>query len=102
MRSVTEHVRQFFYYPGAARAQHATGVTMVHFIVRRDGRLDMLEVGKSSGDWALDDAAYNMVRKAQPLPAIPDRMHTDRIDGVLPIIFGIPGLHLIPSAGNCS
>jgi protein TonB len=101
MRSVTDHVQKFFYYPGAARAQHATGVAMVHFIMRRDGRLDTLEIGKSSGDWALDDAAYNMVRKAQPMPAIPDHMHTDRIDLVLPIVFGIPGLHLTPSAGSC-
>jgi hypothetical protein len=32
-----------------------------------------------------------MMRKAEPLPAIPDRMHTDRVDGLLPFVFGIPG-----------
>jgi protein TonB len=101
MRSVTEHVQKFFYYPGVARVRHTTGVAMVHFIMRRDGRLDMLEIGKSSGDWALDGAAYNMVRKAQPLPAIPDHMYTDRADLILPIIFGIPDLYLAPSAGSC-
>ena len=101
MRAVTDHVRQFFYYPGAARALHATGVVMVHFVVRSDGRLDKVEVGKSSGEWALDNAATDMMRKAAPLPAIPDRMHTDRIDGVLPIDFGVRGLNLQASAGNC-
>jgi protein TonB len=101
MRAVTDHVRQYFHYPGAARALHATGVVMVHFVVRSDGRLDKVEVGKSSGEWALDNAATDMMRKAAPLPAIPDRMHTDRIDGVLPIDFGVRGLNLQASAGNC-
>ena len=36
-RAVTERIRPFFYYPGAARARHATGVVMVDFIVRRNG-----------------------------------------------------------------
>ena len=88
-RSVTDHVRPFFYYPGAARAQHATGVVMVDFVALRDGRLDKLEIGKSSGDWALDDAAYNIVRKAQPMPAISEHMHLKRIEVVLPIDFGL-------------
>jgi protein TonB len=101
MRAVTERVRQFFYYPGAARAQHATGLVMVHFIVRSDGELDLVEVGKSSGEWSLDEAATDMMRKAQPLPPIPNHMHVDRIDAILPIIFGIKGLDLKPSPGTC-
>ena len=100
-RAVTERVRQFFHYPATALSSHTTGVAIVHFIVRRDGLLDMLEIGKSSGDDALDEAAYNMVRKAQPLPAIPHRMHTDRVEGNLPIDFGVPGFNLEPTAGNC-
>jgi protein TonB len=101
-RAVTDHVRPFFYYPGAARAQHATGVVMVDFVVLRDGRLDKLEIGKSSGDWALDHAAYNIVRKAQPMPAIPEHMHLKRIEVVLPIDFGIKGANLKPTPGDCS
>ncbi len=100
-RGVTERVRQFFYYPGAARALHATGLVMVHFIVRADGHLDMVEVGKSSGEWALDVAATDAMRKAEPLPAIPERMHTDRVEGVLPFNFGLRGVNLNPSAGTC-
>ena len=73
---------------------------MVQFGVRRDGRLDMLKIGKTSGDRMLDDAAYNMVRAAQPVPAIPDRMHVDRIDVELPIDFGDHGTFQ-PSAGDC-
>jgi protein TonB len=100
MREVTDHVRKFFYYPGAARALRARGLVMVHFVVRRDGRLDLVEVGTSSGEWALDAAATDMMRKAQPLPAIPERMHTDRFEGILPIGFGVNDV-LTPSSGTC-
>jgi len=100
MRAVTDHVRKFFYYPGAARGLRARGLVMVHFIVRRDGQLDLVEVGTSSGEWALDTAATEMMRKAQPLPAIPERMHADRFEGILPIGFGIKD-DLTPSNGTC-
>jgi len=100
-RSVTEWVGRFFYYPGAARAKHATGWVMVRFIVRSDGRLRLLEIGKSSGNQALDAAAYDIVRRAQPLPRMPDRMHLDWIDLQLPVNFGVPDLHLNPSPGDC-
>lgn len=100
-RAVTERVGQFFHYPGAARARHATGVVMVDFVVRRNGWLDKVEIAQSSGDWALDQAAYDMVRNAQPLPAFSARMHLDRIDLELPVNFGVLGLHLKPSAGDC-
>lgn len=95
--SVTERVGRFFYYPDAARAKHATGWVMVHFIVRSDGLLRLLEIGKSSGNQALDDAAFDIVRRAQPLPRMPDRMHPDWIDLQLPVNFGVPDLHLNPA-----
>jgi protein TonB len=101
MQAVTERVRQFFYYPPAALAVRATGVVTMHFSVRRNGRIDRLEIGKSSGNDALDKAATDIMRKAQPLPPIPDRMHTDRVDGDLPINFGVRSFKDGASAGNC-
>jgi TonB family protein len=100
-RAVSDRVGQFFPKFGwVLLKQHRTGVVMVQFGVRRDGRLDMLKIGKTSGDRMLDDAAYNMVRAAQPVPAIPDRMHVDRIDVEIPIDFGTKGIFQA-SAGNC-
>ena len=89
MRAVSEKVRQYFYYPESALAVRTTGVAMVHFGVRRNGQIDRLEIRKSSGDAALDKAAIDILQKAQPLPPIPERMHTDRVDGELPINFGV-------------
>jgi protein TonB len=102
MRAVSERVRQFFYYPGPALAARTTGVVMMRFAVRRDGRLDQLEIGKSSGDAGLDQAATDILRKAQPLPPIPARMNVDRIVGELPINFGVRSFNAQANAGSCA
>lgn len=101
MRAVTERVRQFFYYPDTALALRTTGVATVHFTVRRDGQIDRLQISKSSGDAGLDKAAVDIMRKAQPLPPIPDRMQVPRVDGDLPINFGVRNFNGKPNLGNC-
>lgn len=101
LRAVTDRVRQFFYYPEAALAVHKTGLVMVHFDVRRNGQIDRLAIAKSSGDAEFDKAAIDIMQKAQPLPPIPDRMHTDRVDGTLPINFGVRSFSGGASAGSC-
>jgi protein TonB len=101
MRAVAERVRQFFYYPDRALAVRATGVVTIHFSVRRNGQIDRLKISKSSGNTDLDKAAVDMMRKAQPLPPIPDRMHTDRVDGDLPINFGVRSFSGGASPGSC-
>ncbi|HTC84431.1 MAG TPA: energy transducer TonB [Rhizomicrobium sp.] len=101
MHAVTERVRQFFYYPGAALAVHTTGVVTMHFTVRRNGQIDRLKISKSSGDDGLDKAATDIMQKAQPLPPIPDRMRTDRVDGELPINFGVRSFNGSATTGHC-
>ncbi len=101
LRAVTERVRQFFYYPQDALSSRIFGVVMVHFVVRRNGQLSTLDIGKSSGAEVLDKAATDIMQKAQPLPPIPDRMHTDRVDGTLPINFGVRSFNGSATIGHC-
>ncbi|MFO1249413.1 MAG: energy transducer TonB [Alphaproteobacteria bacterium] len=101
LRAVTERVRQFYYYPDAALAVHRTGVVTVHFAVRRDGKIDRLSIARSSGDEGLDKAAIDILRKSQPLPPIPDRMHVDRVAGDLPVNFGVRNFAGNTSLGTC-
>lgn len=99
-KAVRDRIKLFSHYPDAARASHVGGVVMVRMVVRRDGWLDLVEVRKSSGNPTLDRAARASVRKAQPLPAIPERMHADKIDAQIPITFGAPAPDN-PSADSC-
>lgn len=100
-RAVSDHVRQFFYYPPAALGSRTFGVVYVHFVVHRDGHLSALDIGKSSGAAVLDQAAHSIVQAAVPLPAIPDRMHVESVDAQLPINFGVRDFHGQPTIGHC-
>ena len=101
MRAVTEHVRRFFYQPQGADRSPITGLVYVHFIVTRDGRLMESSISGSTGQRLLNDAALDILRAAAPLPAIPERMHADRIEAVLPMGFGGAGGYLKASMGSC-
>jgi protein TonB len=100
MQAVTNRVQHFFFYPDAALARHIHGVAMVHIIVRHNGYVDLVEIGTSSGNRLLDAAAVYMVHTALPLPEIPDRMHTDKADVLLPVDFGNTG-PAKPAVGSC-
>ncbi len=98
---VTDRVKHFFYYPVRESRDHVTGVVLVDMVIRRYGRLELVKIGKSSGDKGLDQAATTMVRNAVPLPWIPEHMHADRIEAQLPIGFGMdPATQA--TIGNCS
>jgi protein TonB len=102
MRAVSERVRQFFYYPPAALAIRKTGLVMVHFAVARDGTIEKLQIGRSSGDAGLDKAALDIVQKAQPLPPIPERMRAERVEGELPVNFGVRSFNGSSTNGTCN
>ena len=100
-QAVTNRIKKFFFYPKRAYDRKITGEVFVYMRIRSNGRLSYLKVNKSSGVRVLDDAAYEMVRRAEPLPPIPAAMHMDRIDVELPVIFGKRDENLHPRTGDC-
>lgn len=62
------------------------GIVQVLFSLRRDGKINEIWVRSSSGHAALDQAAIATIRRAQPLPGIPDDL-PDTLTVVLPVAF---------------
>lgn len=85
------HLRTFFFYPDSARERRLRGVVEVRVSLARDGQVLGAWVQTSSGEMMLDDAALELVRRAQPLPAIP-RALPDRMDVYLPLEYLPPRL----------
>lgn len=100
-QAVSDHVRRFFFYPPSALSTRTFGVVYLHFVVHRNGRLSTLNIGKSSGETVLDQAALSIVQAAMPLPPIPDRMHVESVDATMPINFGVRDFHGAPTIGHC-
>jgi len=101
-KAVSDRIGQFFIYPASEKRRHVGGLVLVDFGVRSNGRLSFVKINQSSGVRALDQAALDMVRFAQPLPRIPERMHLGRADVELPIFFGTPDKNFTPTPGNCA
>jgi protein TonB len=87
-RILLSHIARFRQYPvGAKSGQH--GVTQLVFAMRRDGSVSEVWVRETSGSRLLDDAAADIIRRAQPLPAIPADL-PDQLTIGLPISFDPP------------
>lgn len=80
-------IQSHFYYPSHA---HVGGTVLVQYTIDTAGNLLALAVAHSSGQSALDDAALDVVRKASPLPPIPERMHAKQLTVRLPVCFPVP------------
>ena len=51
--------------------QETAGTTVVLFTVRRDGSIDLVDVGRSSGHFALDQSARRAILVTRQLPPLP-------------------------------
>lgn len=80
------HLERFRRYPPAARARRAQGVAHVRFRMNRAGTLLSAEILRSSGAAVLDRAALETLRRAQPLPPIPDD-RPDELELTVPVEF---------------
>lgn len=80
------HLERFRRYPARARAGRQEGVVYVHFKMDRSGSVLSASLVRRSGFAALDQAALDTLKRAQPLPRIPaDR--PDVIELTMPVEF---------------
>lgn len=76
-------------YPAEARRQRARGVVSVRFTLDRQGHVLASSIARSPGHAILEQAALDVLRRADPLPAIPDALGVDRLTVTVPIEYSL-------------
>lgn len=85
---VLSRLEKFRKYPGSARRARQQGGVYIRFRIGRDGHVLSSSLLRSSGFPALDQAALETLRRADPLPKIPaDR--PEQIELSVPVEFTI-------------
>lgn len=94
---ISRHISHWSSYPEKAGSSHITGVAYVRFVIDKRGRYKQLNLLRSADNDLLDSAAMQTMRRAEPLPPIPERFHTDEFHGVMPIVYQMKGSPLMAS-----
>jgi periplasmic protein TonB len=76
-------------YPEDARRDREEGTALIAFTIDRGGNVLSFDIRRSAGNDALDRAAKEMVRRSNPLPAVPPTYPGARIEMVLPVTFAL-------------
>ena len=74
-------------YPRSARLRRIEGTTLLYFVMDRNGTVIDYRIQKSSGFSLLDREVEEMIQRAQPLPRMPQDMHRERLELVVPVQF---------------
>jgi protein TonB len=70
-QALFRHILRYQRYPKAAESKGLQGTVKAVFSMNREGKLLGVWIKSSSGQAALDQAAIDTIRRAQPLPRIP-------------------------------
>jgi len=76
-------------YPRLAQEQHQEGVVYLRFTMDRGGRVLTAQIDNGSGFPLLDEEVSALIRRAQPLPALPPEISDAQITLTLPVEFSL-------------
>ena len=76
-------------YPPAVKKKKQQGTVVLAFSIDRSGTVLTARVQESSGYPLLDQAALDMLARANPLPAMPDSMPRQRLRLAVPIEYSL-------------
>lgn len=81
-------IQKFKLYPDEAKAQGMQGETVVRIRIDRQGNIRYYILERSTGYQLLDRAAIDMIKRANPVPAVPnDYPQGDLIEFLIPVNF---------------
>ncbi len=81
-------IQKFKIYPAEARSQGMQGETVVRIRIDRQGNIRYYVLEHSTGYQVLDRAAIDMIRRANPVPAVPaDYPKGDLMEFLIPVGF---------------
>lgn len=83
-----KHIERYRHFPEDARQARQQGTVLVGFVIIRSGAVLDVWIDRTSGFTSLDREAVATVKRAQPLPQIPDAL-PDSLEVVLPVSFDL-------------
>ncbi len=89
IRKLMRHLSQFKKYPSALKKAHIEGTPIIRFTFNQAGEVLETTIKKRSKHKALDQAAMEVFKKANPLPPIPQALKRDTLTMSLPIEFDL-------------
>jgi protein TonB len=87
--ALSRRLDRFKRYPTGARARGEEGIVMLGFTMDRAGHILDHEIVQSSGFAELDGEATALLKRADPLPAIPADITEDTMTFTVPIRFSL-------------
>jgi periplasmic protein TonB len=86
-KELAVHLEKYKRYPGNRPPQSVEIVLRI--VLDRSGHVVSAEIKKSSGDPAFDDAALDMMRRSDPVPAPPPLVADEGLVFTMPVLFRI-------------
>lgn len=84
-RAVMAHLGRHKRYPPQARAAMMEGEVKVRLRIDRSGQVMSSTIERSSGQERLDAAALDLIKRAQPLPALPASVRLGEVELIVPV-----------------
>nr|WP_275297929.1 energy transducer TonB [Marinobacter sediminum] len=76
-------------YPPQLKKEKVQGVVVIKFSINRSGEVTSASIKTGSGHASLDQAALDMLARANPVPPIPESMARERLTLAIPVEYSL-------------